>query len=251
MLTSRPEKRWTKAGVTIRMNPAIATSFGAKASISAASAASNASRVACLRCGTTRAGTPRCSAKRRPPAPASLLITAATGTPAFSTASRLLPRPEMRTTTDIAPRMVTAGSENAGDAIAVLLEQGENALGAVEMERADGDERAPLAQLPLHPKSHHDAAVENDPLGEARVMIRELRVAHRKPRVDLPDRRQVPGKIGSQHLLGARLQVSPTCERVLEQRHLRRHRELVEDEHLLLDAFHLEERHASLARARI
>jgi hypothetical protein len=36
-------------------------------------------------------------------------------------------------------------------------------------------------------------------------------------------------------------------ERVLEQSNLRRHRELVKDEHLLLDTFHREERHAPLA----
>src|SRR5689334_9662413 len=47
---------------------------------------------------------PRFSASCRPPAPATLLITAATGMPASRIACRLLPRPEMRTTTAMSAR---------------------------------------------------------------------------------------------------------------------------------------------------
>src|SRR6185436_20203275 len=80
------------------MNPAQATSRGEKLSSSAASTFSNASRVGKSACLTTRTGMPRLAAISRPPAPATLLMTADTAIPASRIACRLLPRPEMRTT---------------------------------------------------------------------------------------------------------------------------------------------------------
>src|SRR5690349_5230634 len=82
------------------MKPASATRSGECRSIASASAASLASREGNSRSSTTRVGMPACAANFRPPAPARLLITAATfaGSPARTIASMLLPRPEMRTT---------------------------------------------------------------------------------------------------------------------------------------------------------
>src|SRR5688572_1397047 len=130
------------------MKPASATSRGAKRSISAARATSNASRVAKRPCSTTRVATPRAAASRRPAASSRLLMTAETGTPASSSASRLLPRPEIRTTTN---------SEHPGRAVAVFLEQREHALVAVKVQRAKGDEGVAAAQLALHAEGHHHA----------------------------------------------------------------------------------------------
>jgi len=85
----------------MRMKPARTTRRGAYSSTARASAWSNASRVAKSRCGMVRAGIPAAVAYPRPAAPATLLITARTGMPASISAFRLLPRPEMSTTTDM------------------------------------------------------------------------------------------------------------------------------------------------------
>src|SRR6185295_12337113 len=119
------------------MKPASATRRGLKTSISLASALSNASREANLRCSTTRVAMPCARANSNPCAPATLLITAETGNPASTSARRLLPRPEMSTTTDI--------SEHPPRAPAVVLEQRQHALVAVEMQRAERHEGAAAA----------------------------------------------------------------------------------------------------------
>src|SRR5690606_25727445 len=135
---------------------------------SAASAASNASRLACARCSTTRVGIPRDSAKASPWASARLLRTPLTGRPASTSARRLLPLPEMRT---------TSTSVHPLRPVAVLLGKRDHALAAVEVQRAQGDERPAAAQLALHAERHHDAAVVQDALGHDRVVCRDLRVA--------------------------------------------------------------------------
>ena len=84
------------------MKPASATRSGECRSIAASSAASNAPRKENSRSSTTSTGSPDCAANFKPGASARLLITAATfaGSPARTIASMLLPRPEMRITTD-------------------------------------------------------------------------------------------------------------------------------------------------------
>src|SRR5262245_24200940 len=109
---------------------------------------------------------PRAAASARPAASARLLITAPTGRPASMSADRLLPRPEMRTTTT---------SEHPLGAIAVRFEQREHALLAVKMQRAERDESAAAAQLALHAKRHHHAAVVHHALGHRRLVRRDLR----------------------------------------------------------------------------
>src|SRR5512135_41558 len=108
ILTRRPSYRRTNAAVRTRMKPASATSLGAWRSISSASAASKASRDAKSRCATVRVATRHSRAIASPAASATLLTTAETGSPASSNACMLLPRPEMRTTIDMAGRSVAA-----------------------------------------------------------------------------------------------------------------------------------------------
>src|SRR6266540_7347008 len=102
MLTIRPEWRRTRPSPRTRMKPASATRSGECSSIASASAASKASREGNSRSSTTAAGMPACAANSRPAASARLLTTAAifAGSPARTIASKLLPRPEIRITTD-------------------------------------------------------------------------------------------------------------------------------------------------------
>src|SRR6266571_1843464 len=102
MLTSFPSKRRTKPSVRTLMKPASATRSGACLWIACASPASNSSREENPLSSTTSAGISDCLANFSPAASARLLITAPmrAGNPARTIASILLPRPEMRMTTD-------------------------------------------------------------------------------------------------------------------------------------------------------
>src|SRR5438093_3007880 len=150
------------------MNPASATSRGEKRSTSAASAASKASRLPKARCSTMRVAMPRAAAICSPLASARLLMTALTGSPASSSACRLLPRPEIS---------VTIKSGHPGRAVTVRLEEREHAFLAVEMQCAERDERAAAAQIALHAERHDHVAVMQHPLGHHRLVRRDLRMA--------------------------------------------------------------------------
>src|SRR6185503_4994987 len=189
------------------MKPASATSRGEKRSISAASAASNASRVPCAPCSTTLAWMPRVRAKARPAAPASLEMTALTGIPASTSACRLLPRPEIRTTTK---------SEHPFGAIAVLGEEREHAFFAVEVQRAERDEGVAAAQLPLHAERHHYAAVVDHALGHHRLVRSDQRIARDERFSQPPDRRQVAAQVGLQRALGELGELGAMRQAVLE-----------------------------------
>src|SRR5688572_31618583 len=121
---------------------------------------------------------PRAAANSSPSASARLLITALTGRPASISARMLLPRPEMR---------MTSKSEHLGGAVAVVLEQREHALLAVEVQRAEGDERLAAAQLPLHAERHDDAAVVHHALGHHCLVRRDLGMAPDEPLAQPPD----------------------------------------------------------------
>src|SRR5258706_7938396 len=142
------------------MNPACATSRGENRSISRASTSSKASRVGKSPCLTTIVGTPRFAAIARPPAPATLLMTADTGMPASSSAWRLLPRPEIRTTTDMGRD--GSCSIDSLHAVTLLLDQVQQSRLANQMRCADRHEDAPRAQLHMQPVRHHDAAVVHE-----------------------------------------------------------------------------------------
>src|SRR5687767_629237 len=221
------------------MKPARATSRGAKRSISAPSAASNASRVACARCSTTRVAMPRSRAIARPWAAASLAITALTGIPASMSACMLLPRPEISTTTK---------SEHPFGAIAVLGEQREHAFFAVEVQRAQRDECVAAAQMALHAERHHHAAVVDHPLRHHRLVRSDERMARDERLAQLPDRRQVALQVSLQRALRELGELRTVGKAVLEQCHLRVHRKLVEGEDLLFDALDLVVRQPPLAR---
>src|SRR5690349_20846096 len=168
---------------------------------------------------------PPAAAMPRPAASGRLLITALTGMPASMSACMLLPRPEIRTTTK---------SEHPARAVAVGLEQREHAFLAVQVQRAERDERAAAAQLALHAKRHDHAAVVHHALGHDGLVRRDLGVARRERLAQPPDRGQIAGEIGIHGALAERDQLVAMREAVLEQRDLRLHRKLVEGEDLLL-----------------
>src|SRR5688572_2998292 len=182
---------------------------------------------------------PRARANSSPSAPARLLMTALTGRPASISARMLLPRPEIR---------MTSKSVRPGGAVAVVFEQREDALLAVKVQRTEGDERLPAAQLPLHAERHDDAAVVHHALGHHGLVRRDLRIAPDECLAQPPDRRQVALEVRLEGALGELEQLVAVREAVLEQRHLRLHRELVEGENLLFHALDLVKRHAPRAR---
>src|SRR5438128_2547548 len=191
------------------MNPASATSRGEKRSTSAASAASKASRLPKPRCSTTRVAMPRAAAISSPLASARLLITALTGSRASSSACRLLPRPEIS---------VTIKSDHPVRTVAVRLEQREHAFPAVKVQRAEGDESAAAAQIALHAKRHHHAAVVQHALGHHRLMRGDARMARDEILAQPPDRREVMGEIGLERALSKSDELRAMREAVLEQR---------------------------------
>src|SRR5512134_194433 len=221
------------------MKPASATRRGAKRSISAASAASKSSRPARPRWSTTCVAMPRAAAIARPSASARLLMTALTGIPASRSACMLLPRPEMRTTTKL---------EHHVGAIAVGFEQREHALVAVKVQRTESDERAAAPQHALHAKGHHHTAVVHHALGHHRLVRRDCGVPRDELLAQSPDRRQVTLEVRLHRALGELEKLVAMGETMLEERDLRIHRELVERENLLLDAFDLMQRQAARAR---
>src|SRR5688572_9123506 len=103
-----------KGSVSMRMKPARATRSGRCRSISAASAPSKAARSVNPRWSTTAVAMPRDLAVARPRAPGLLLITAATraGSRASSSASMLLPRPDIRMTMDFPEPIAKSDNEH-------------------------------------------------------------------------------------------------------------------------------------------
>src|SRR5258708_2586859 len=101
--------------------------------------------------------------------------------------------------------------------IALLAQLREQALGAIEVQRADGDEYPPVSEWKEQPMRHQRAAILDERARERGVMSRELGIAAGSRAVDPRQRREIAREPGQDRRFDRGLELGPMGKRMPHQ----------------------------------